>query len=424
VAFVARDSLYFHRDFRRLWVSDTTSQFGTFVGQTVLPILAATTLAATPFEMGLLTAAETAAFLLIGLPAGVWVDRMRRRQLMVRADITRAALLFSVPIAWWAGWLTLTQLIVAGLLIGVCTVFFDIAYQSYLPSLISRERLVEGNSKLQATQSVAQVAGPGIGGLLAQLAGAANAALVTGVGFVTSALFLWRIKAVEPEPIPHENPRLWPQIAEGLRFVFGNKNLRAIVGSTATSNFAGGAFTAVQVLFLIHDVGLPPAAVGIMLTASGAGGVLAALASGPLTRRIGQARAIWLIPLVTWPAALFVPFAEPGWRVGFAVLGPLIYSFGGIVYNIAQVSYRQAICPDRLLGRMNASVRFVVWGTIPLGGLTGGLLGEWLGLRGTIWAACLLMSVAALWVVCSPLRHLRDIPMHQEAIPAHQVSSS
>jgi predicted MFS family arabinose efflux permease len=423
---VRRDSLLFHHDFRRLWASDTVSQFGTFVGQTVLPILAATALAATPFQMGLLTAAETAAFLLIGLPAGVWVDRLRRRKLMLRADFARAALLLTVPIAWWAGWLTLTQLIVVALVVGACTVFFDIAYQSYLPSLISRERLVEGNSKLQATQSVAQVAGPGLGGLLTQLASAANAVLITGIGFLTSALCLWRIKAVEPEPEPHENPRLWPQTMEGLRFVFGNSTLRAIVRATSTANFAGGAFNAVQVLFLIHDVGLPPAAVGIMLASSGAGGVLAALAASTLTRWIGQARSIWLVPLLTWPAALMVPLAEPGWRIGLAIIGPLIYSFGGIVYNIAQVSYRQAICPDRLLGRMNASVRFVVWGTIPLGGLTGGLLGEWLGLRGTVWAACGLMAVAALWVTCSPLRHLRDIPMpaHHEAAAAHQASSS
>jgi MFS family permease len=218
-------SLLFHHDFRKLWASDTVSQFGTFVGQTVLPILAATALAATPFQMVLLTAAESAAFLLIGLPAGVWVDRLRRRKLMVRADFARAALLLTVPIAWWAGWLTLTQLIVVALVVGACTVFFDIAYQSYLPSLISRERLVEGNSKLQATQSVAQVAGPGLGGLLTQLASAANAVPITGNGFLTSALCLWRIKAVEPESEP-KNPRLWPQTMEGLRIVFGNSTLR------------------------------------------------------------------------------------------------------------------------------------------------------------------------------------------------------
>jgi len=415
---VRRESLYFHLDFRRLWAGETVAEFGTFVGQTVLPILAATVLVATPFQMGLLTAAETAAFLLVGLPAGVWVDRMRRRRLMLRADLIRAALLLTVPIAWWAGWLTLTQLIVVALVVGVATVFFDIAYQSYLPSLVSRERLLEGNSKLQASQSVAQVVGPGIGGLLTQLAGAANAVLVTGAGFLTSAFFLLRIRTPDPEPEPHDNPRIWPQIAEGLHFVFGNRNLRAIVCATGSSNFAGGALTAVQVLFLIRDVGLPPAAVGIMFTAYGAGGVLAALTSSTITRRIGQARSIWFVPMLTWPAALLVPFAAPGWRVGLAVAGPIIYSFGGIVYNIAQVSYRQAICPDKLLGRMNASVRFVVWGTIPLGGLAGGALGEWIGLRETVWVTAVLSSLAVLWLVCSPLRHLRDIPATPEAEPA------
>jgi predicted MFS family arabinose efflux permease len=414
---VRRESLFFHHDFRRLWAGETVAEFGTFVGQTVLPILAATVLAATPFQMGVLTAAETAAFLLVGLPAGVWVDRMRRRRLMLRADFIRSGLLLTVPIAWWTGWLTLTQLIVVALVVGVATVFFDIAYQSYLPSLVSRERLLEGNSKLQASQAMAQVVGPGIGGVLTQLAGAANAVLVTGAGFATSAICLLRIKAADPDPEPHENPRIWPQIAEGLRFVFGNRNLRAIVCATGTSNFAGGALTAVQVLFLIQDVGLPPAAVGIMLTSSGAGGVLAALTSNSITRRIGQARAIWFVPMLTWPAALLVPFAAPGWRIGLAVAGPIVYSFGGIVYNIAQVSYRQTICPDRLLGRMNASVRFVVWGTIPLGGLAGGALGEWLGLRGTVWVAAVLLALAMVWLLCSPLRHLRDIPLSPAETP-------
>lgn len=405
-----RESLLFHRDFRRLWAGDTISQFGASVGQTVLPLLAATVLAATPFEMGLLTAAETAAFLLIGLPAGVWVDRMRRRRLMLTADFIRSGLLGTVPIAWWIGWLTLTQLIVVALLAGAATVFFDIAYQSYLPSLVSRERLIEGNSKLQATQSVAQIAGPGIGGVLMQLAGAANAVLVTGAGFLTSASCLLRIKAVEPEPEPHENPRLWPQISEGLRFVFGNSTLRAIVATTSTANFAGAMYTAVQVLFLTREVGLSPAGVGALLSAAGAGGVLGAVTSARLSTRIGQARSIWLVPLLTLPALVLVPLAAPGWRIGLAAVGMLVSGYGVIVYNVAQISYRQALCPDRLLGRMNASVRFVVWGTLPLGGLAGGTLAEWAGIRGTLWIAVVLEVLSVLWVVCSPLRHLRDLP--------------
>ena len=193
-----RDSLWFHPDFRRLWAGDTVSQTGNFVGQTVIPLLAATVLAATPFQMGLLTATEDAAFLLIGLPAGVWVDRMRRRPLMLRADFARAALLLSVPLAWWADVPTLAQLIVVVLLVSVGTLFIDVAYQSYLPTLVGREQLIEGNAKLGASQSVAQIAGPGLGGGLIELIGAANAVLTTGLGYLASGLFLSRIKAPEP----------------------------------------------------------------------------------------------------------------------------------------------------------------------------------------------------------------------------------
>jgi len=405
-----RGSLFFHADFRRLWAGDTASQFGTFVGNTAVPLLAAVTLAATPFEMGLLTAAETLAFLLLGLPAGVWVDRLSRRRVMLTADFTRFALLMSVPIAWWAGVLTLAQLLVVVLFVGIATVFFDIAYQSYLPSLVGREHLLEGNAKLQAVQSTAQIAGPSAAGVLVQLISAANTVLVTGLGFLTSALCLLRIRTVEPEPERTGHARLLPQIAEGLRFVFSDKPLRAIVATTATANFFGGAFAAVQVLFLTRTVGLPPAAVGVLLAAGGAGGILGAVCSGALTRRIGQSRAIWLVPLFTWPGHLLLPLAAPGWRLGLAGSGLVLGGFGLVVYNVAQVSYRQAICPDRLLGRMNASVRFVVWGTLPLGGLLGGALGEGLGLRDALWVAVAGEVAAAGWVLCSPLRRMRDLP--------------
>ena len=405
-----RGSLFFHADFRRLWAGDTASQLGTTVGYTAIPLLAAVTLAATPFEMGLLTAAQTLAFLLIGLPAGVWVDRLRRRRVMLAADFTRFALLLSVPLAWWAGVLTLAQLLVVVLFVGVATVFFDVAYQSYLPSLVGRERLLEGNAKLQAVQSVAGIAGPSGAGVLIQLVTAANTVLVTAVGYLASALCLLRIRAVEPEPERTGHARLLPQIAEGLRFVFSDKPLRASVACTATANLFNGAFTAVEVLFLTRTVGLPPAAVGVLLAAGGTGGIVGALVAGTLFRRIGHARAIWLVPLLTWPAHLLVPLAAPGWRLGLAATGLVVCGFGIIVYNVASVSYRQAICPDRLLGRMNASARFVVWGTIPLGGLLGGALGEGLGLRGAMWVAVAGEAASALWVVCSPLRHMRDLP--------------
>ncbi|MFJ1764144.1 MFS transporter [Amycolatopsis sp. NPDC088138] len=403
-------SLFFHADFRRLWAGDTASQLGSSVGNTAIPLLAAVTLAATPFEMGLLTAAETLAFLLIGLPAGVWVDRLRRRRIMLAADFTRFALLLSVPLAWWAGVLTLAQLLVVVLLVGIATLFFDISYQSYLPSLVGREHLLEGNAKLQSVQSVAQIAGPSGAGVLVQLVTAANTVLITGLGYLTSALCLLRIRAVEPEPERGGHAPLLQQVGEGLRFVFADKPLRAIVACTAIANLFDAAFTAVRVLFLTRTLGLTPAVVGLVLGVGGAGGILGALCSGAITRRIGQSRAIWLVPLLTMPAYLLVPLAAPGWRLVLAGSGLAVMAFGIIIYNVAAVSYRQAICPDRLLGRMNASVRFVVWGTIPLGGLLGGALGEWLGLRTAVWVAVGGTISAVLWVVFSPLRHMRDLP--------------
>lgn len=416
---MARDSLWFHRDFRRLWAGDTVSQFGTFTAHTVLPLLAVTVLAASPLQMGLLTAAEYAAFLLIGLPAGVWVDRMRRKPLMLAADVARGVLLLTVPLAWWAGVLTLTQMIVVALLVGVCTLFFDVAYQSYLPFLVGRAKLMEGNAKLQSSQSVAHVSAPGIAGVLVQVIGAANAVTTVGLSYLTSAAFLLRIRAREPEPVRVHDRRLRTEVAEGLRFVFGNRHLRAITACTASANLAGGAFTAVEVLFLTRNLGLPAAGVGTVLSIAGGGGVLGALTANWWIRRIGQARTIWLVPLVTWPAELLIPLAAPGWRIALVPIGLAVAGYGIILYNVAQVSYRQAVSPDHLLGRMNASIRTIVWGALPLGGLLGGLLGEWIGIRGTVWVSVSGMILAVLWVICSPLRSLRDLPTTEEpSVPA------
>ncbi|MYW93097.1 MFS transporter [Amycolatopsis rubida] len=414
-----RDSLFFHADFRRLWAGDTASQLGMFVGVTAIPLLAAVTLAATPFEMGLLTMAETLGFLVLGLPAGVWVDRMRKRPLMLAADLVRGVLLLSVPFAWWAGVLTMAQVLAVVLFAGFATVFFDVSYQAYLPALVGREKLLEGNAKLQGVQSSAQIAGPSLAGVLVQFIGAASTVLVTGLGYLTSALCLWRIRTVEILPERAEHDRLVPQMLEGLRFVAADRPLRAIVACTATSNFFGGVVQAVQVLFLTRTAGLKPAEVGGLLAVSGVGGIAAALCAGPIVRKIGQARSIWLVPVLFWPGEVLVLFTAPGWRIVLAGLGMAAFGFGVILYNIAQVSYRQAITPDRLLGRMNASVRFVVWGALPLGGLLGGGLGEWLGLAGALGIGAAGGVAGALWVICSPLRRMRDLPTGGEiAVPA------
>ncbi|MCX5426514.1 MFS transporter [Streptomyces sp. NBC_00062] len=409
-----RDSLWFHQDFRQLWAGQTVSQFGTYVGQTVLPLLAATTLKASPFQMGVLTAAGTAAFLLIGLPTGVLVDRIRRRPVMLTADFARAALLFTVPLAAWVGVLTLAQLITVAFLVSVATVLFDVAYQSYLPSLVGRVQLMEGNTRLQSSLSAAEVMGPGVGGGLAQLIGAATSALTTAVSYLASGLLLLRIRTPEPRLVGHDGTRVRTQTKEGLAFVLGEKSLRAITISTALSNWAITILLSMQMLFLTRDLGLAPGAVGAVLALSGAGGLLGALTAGRCAQWIGPARAIWLIPLVVSPVALVVPIAEPGRLTVLCVLGLALRAYGTTVFNVVNVSYRQAICPDRLLGRVNATVRFITWGAMPVGGLLGGVLGGWIGVRATLWVSCSALALTPLPLLLSPLRSLREFPAIQE----------
>lgn len=414
-------TLWRHRDFRRLWAAETASQFATAISHSVFPLIAVTVLAATPFQMGILTSAEFAAFLVVGLPAGAWLDRVRRRPVMVLADFVRAALMLSVPVAWWLGVLTLTQLIVVAALVGLCTVFFDVAYQSYLPSLIGRGPLVDGNAKLQASQSVAQVAGPSAGGGLAQLAGAATAVLTMGLGYLLSALFVWRIKVPEPAPARRVSPNLRAEIAEGVRFIARVHSLRANVACTASTNFCNAMLHALFVLFLSRELRLDPAHVGLVLSCAGAGGILGALSVGAWNRLVGQVRSIWLVAVLCWPFGLLIPLGQPGWGAVLAAVGYAVLGYGIIVYNVCSVSFRQAICPDGLLGRMNATCRFFIWGIAPIGGFAGGSLGEWIGVRGTLWAATAGMLLCTLFLVFSPLRSMREVPA--EPVPASDITA-
>ncbi|WP_240656644.1 MFS transporter [Streptomyces sp. V2] len=406
-------SLPAHRGFRMFWAADTVSQFGTYVGNTVLPLAAATTLAASPWEMGVLGAAETAGYLLIGLPAGVWVERARQRRLMMWSNAVRALLLCTVAVAWWLGVLTVSQLVAVALLAGVCAVLFDVSYQSYLPSLVAREHLVEGNAKLQSSQSLAQITGPGIGGGLVQLSGVAGPVLGTAGGYLLAAVLLRGVPESEPAPRAAGGASVLAEIREGLRFVARTSALRAITCCTATANLFSGVLNAVLVLFLTRTLALSGTLVGLVLSVLGLGGVLAALTARPVIRRLGQARAVWLVPVTAFPALFLVPLARPGPLVAAAVLGLLVTGYGTVLYNIAQVSYRQAACPERMLARVNATVRFVAFGTLTLGTLAGGALGGVLGVRGTLWIAAAGTCLAGLWVLCSPLRGMDDFVPEQ-----------
>jgi MFS family permease len=408
---MAKGVLLRHRDFRLLWGGESVSELGSQVSLLAIPLLAVRTLHATAFEMGLLTAASTAAFLIVGLPAGVWVDRVRRRRLMIGADLGRVLALGSIPIAAAVGRLTLAQLFVVTLVSGVLTVFFDVAYQSYLPALVGREHLVEGNAKLTGSAEVAAVAGPGAAGALVQAVGSSAAVAVDSVTFLVSAMAVGAIRSPEPKPTVPEGGHagLVEGIAQGLRFVFGNALLRAIAATTATSNFFSGVAAAVEIVFLVRQVHTSPGVIGLLFALGGVGGVAGAFSAGPIARRVGGARAT-IIGIAGSVGALLIPLTMPGAGLLYFGVGILMVSFSATVYNVNQVSFRQRLCPDRLLGRMNATMRFVVWGVLPIGALIGGIMGAVFGLRTTLLIGALGQAVAGIWLLASPMRRLRDFP--------------
>ena len=407
--------LWRHPEFVKLWAGETISQFGTQISQLAIPLTAALVLNATPLQMGLLGAFEFAPFLLLSLFAGVWVDRLRRRPVLIVADVGRAILLGSIPAAALLGVLHIEQLYVVGLLTGVLTVFFDVAYQSYLPALVNREHLIEGNSKLQASVAVAQIAGPGAAGVLVQLITAPLAVLADAASFVASVVFLLLIRAPERAPDRHANgsSSIWAELREGLVVVLGNPLLRSIAGCTATSNLFGNAMMAVYVLYATRQLGIEPALLGIIFAAGGPGALLGSLLAGRVADRFGFGSTIIGSMLSGALANLLVPLASGPLAVvaGMLMLAAFIAGLCNPIYNINQVSLRQAITPDRLQGRMNASVRFIVWGTIPIGALLGGTLGQAIGLWPTLLSMALCSLLAPLWVVFSPVRQLRSQPV-------------
>jgi MFS family permease len=360
--------------------------------------------------MGYLTALETVAFLVIGLPAGAWVDRWRRKRVLVTADVVRAVTLASLPIAYLAGVLTLGQLFVVAAVTGAATVFFDVAYQSYLPSLVHRDQIVDGNGKLEASRAVAQVAGPGAAGVLLRVVGAPLLIAVDAVSFLLSALFIGAIRQPDRVPDRSTRRRLRTEIGEGLSFVVRHPLLRRIVACTGTSNLFSMITTTLLVLFALRELDLSETDLGFVLSAGAVGGLLGAVTAARFARWVGEGRAIPLSVLVALPFAALTPLAALGAPVPLLVLSQFGFSWVVVVYNVTQVSFRQRLCPPQLLGRMNASVRFLVFGTMPVGGLLGGALGTWLGVVPTLWIAVGGQALAAAWVTLSPLLGLRDLP--------------
>jgi len=402
--------LWRHADFLKFWAAQSVSVFGSQFTNLAIPLIAALQLQATPAQMGVLTAVETAPFLLIGLLAGVWVDRWRRRPVLIAGDVGRAVVLLSIPAAAFAGALTMGQLYVVGALIGVLTVFFDVAYQAYLPSLVGRTQLIEGNSKLEVSRSTAQVTGPGLAGVLIQALSAPIVIVLDAFSFLVSGILIGVIRRREAVPQRSARAPMLAEVREGLGVVFGSPLLRNIAGATGTSNFFASALFSIFILYATRDLAMTPAAIGLVGSIGSLGALAGALTGGRLGRRFGVGPTIVGSILTGGLGFLLVALATPSTAVAVLAGGGVLGSFGAVVYNINQVSLRQAITPMRLQGRMNATMRFIVWGTMPLGGLVGGYLGEILGLRPAIAVTAAGGTLAFLWVLFSRVRTLRTIP--------------
>jgi MFS family permease len=432
-----RPSLWHHADYMRLWSAATVSLMGSQVSLIAIPYIAAIFLNSSPFQIALLAGVEMLPFILFTLPAGAWLDRVRRRPVLIAGDIGRGVALLTIPLAYAAGALTIWQLYAVAFVTGSLTVLFDVADQSYLPALLDREDLVEGNAKLQLPGAAAQIAGPALGGGLISLVAAPFAVLVDAISFFASGGLVSLIRRQEQKPARSvaadgSTTSLRTEIAQGLRYVLGNKHLSRIAGSTATSNLGTSIAFAVFPFFVYKQLGLSPALIGAALGIGSIGILGGAVAAAPLARRLGVGPVIVGSMFITGPAAflvVFLPAADQGPSTALVsaaalaagallVTQQLLMSFSAVVYNVEQVSYRQAITPLSMQGRMNATMRFIVWGTMPLGSLIGGLLASVFPVRATILVGALVASTAFLWVLFSPVRTLREIPT---VLPAEQA---
>ncbi|MEO5966251.1 MAG: MFS transporter [Candidatus Limnocylindrales bacterium] len=420
-------SLLRHPDFLKLWTAETISVFGSSITQLALPLIAATTLTVTPFEFGLLTTIEFLPFILFSLPAGVWVDRLRRRPILIAGDLGRAIAIASIPIAFALNGLTIWQLYVVGFINGILTVFFDVAYMSYLPSVVERDQLVEGNSKLEITRSASQILGPGMAGLLIGILKAPFAMILDSLSYVISAIFVFFIHRPEPPIEPHDEaahgpkPSMRQEIAVGLRYVTGHRWLRSIAATTGTSNFFGNVGGAILILYLTRDRGLGPEAIGFAFSVGSVGVLIAALTTSWLTKRVGVGRMLVLTAMGFSISGLPVAFAPDG-LIWYAVAASgFLAGFCGVGWNINQVSLRQAITQPRMQGKMNATMRFIVWGTMPIGSILGGALGSLIGLHATIIIGALGGLIAFVPVTLSSVRRIVTMPAPVDddaAVPA------
>lgn len=401
-------------NFLRFWAGQAISQFGTQLGHLALPVIAVLLLGASEFEVGVLTASGTAAFLLVGLPAGAWVDRLLKRRVMIGADLVRMVAMLAIPLLWWMDALTIWHLCGVAGVVGIATVFFDVAYQSYVPVLVNGNQVPSANSKLESTAQISRLGGPALGGGLLQLVSAPLLVIGQSAGYLLSAVFLaWTRDQEQRSPVADRRP-LAVEIREGLAFVWRHQLIRRVAACTAGVNFFASLVFTLLPLLILRDLDLGAAALGLILSVAAVGGFLGALATPWIAARIGEGTIIPLASLASSAFLVLVPLAAlaPSKPAALALLivGEAGMTFCVLAYNIMQVSMRQRVCPPRLLGRMNASIRFVVWGVMPIAGLLAGVLGEQIGVIPTMWIGVAGTVVASIPVLGGGFLGMKKLP--------------
>lgn len=400
-----------NRGFRSLWLGEGVSVLGNATTSVLLPLVAVLEFDAGPTWMGLLAAATWLPWLIIGLPAGAWVDRLPPRRVMIISDLVAAAALLSVPVTWLLGVLSLPLLVVVALIAGATTVFFRTAYLVFVPQVVPATQLEAANARLIGTESAMQIAGPGVAGLIAQWLNAAIGLVLDVISFIVSALCLARIRPTTPRPKDTLRPApLRTRIVEGVRFLATDRYLRWLTVIGGVSNFGLTGYSALLVLFLVRDLGVQESVLGVIMMLGSCGGLIGATLATRISRRLGNGRASVLLLLLSGPPALLVGSGRPGGLVVITVVGLFLVGAAVVAGNVVRSSWRQQYVPRQVLGRVVSASQIVNFGTMPLAGLVAGLAGSAIGVRQTMLIMAAVHCAAALSVLFSPFRGLRELP--------------
>lgn len=402
-------NLWQNRDFLKLWSAQTTSVFGTQIASLAYPLTAILVLQASSFEMGVLRAIGSASAFLVGFFAGVVVDRISRKPLLIFSDLGRAFLAFLIPIAAFSGILRIEYLYIISFFAGALNITSEVAAMAFLPSVVKKENLVEGNSKFATTESVATIAGPGLSGILVQILTAPVTIIIDAVSFVFSAFFVWQIKTPEMKISAQEKRRgVWSEILEGLSFVYKNPVLRPLAEGIALHFLFMLMISTIFTLYALQELKIEPFLLGVIFSALGGGLLLGALVVKNVTKRFGQGKTMVFAALLNAFACLLIPAAGGEWAIFILIAAHILLAFGLQLHGINLMSLRQSITPDNLQGRMNGSFRFVNVLMMMFGALIAGFLGEWIGLRATLFIGAVGMFLPFLRLFFSPLRNLEE----------------